>query len=179
MGQWKDTYNKVPRDVKIFFAKGIIVFVAWQILYYLLLRPTRVPDQALNNITAIATAKALSFFYPSAYALLAGVKVFIIIEGKKVLGIADPCNALEIFVLYTAFLFCYPARNKRRWLFTITGIPVIFIMNIFRCCLLTWLNMKHRGWFDISHHYIFTSAMYLLVFYLWMLYSKTDTVKNA
>ena len=173
-GKWKDAYNKVPRDVKKFLARGLIVFITWQLLYYLLLKPSRIPDQALDNITALTTAKVLSFFYPGAFAVLNGLKTVIVIGGKKALGIADPCNGLEIFVLYIAFLFCYPSNNRRRSLFILIGLPVIFIMNIVRCCLLTWLNIKHNGWFDISHHYIFTSAMYLLVFYLWTLFSKKE-----
>jgi exosortase family protein XrtF len=178
-GRWKDILKGIPRDVKRFLLKGLCIFIAWQLLYYLLLKPARVPDHFLDNITAIATAKVVSIFYPGAYAWLNGIKALIVINGKKALGISDPCNALEIYVLYIAFLFCYPAANKRRFQFVLIGIPAIFVMNVVRCCLLTWLNEEHRGWFDISHHYLFTTIMYLLVFYLWLLFSKKNSGSAA
>jgi len=170
--KWKEAYGRVPGEIKGFLIKGLLIFIAWQLLYNLVLKPTRIPDQALNDITAIATAKIISLFHANTHTWLNNVKVLIVMDGKKALGITDPCNGLEIYVLYIAFLFCYPGDNKRRFLYTAIGIPIIFVANVTRCCLLTWLNLKHRGWFDVSHHYIFTSAMYLLVFYLWQLYSK-------
>ena len=177
-GQWKEAYSKVPRDIKIFLVRGLIIFIIWQALYYLLLKPAGVPDHFLDDITARVTAKAVSVFYPGAYSLLHKGKMLIVINGRKALGISDPCNALEIYVLYIAFLFCYPAKNKRRFIFLLAGLPAIFLLNVVRCCMLTWLNMEHRGWFDISHHYIFTTAMYLFVFYLWQLFSKKN-INNA
>ena len=171
-GKWKKAFNRVPGEIRVFLVKGLLAFIAWQLLYNLVLRPARIPDQALNDVTAVVTARVISIFHTDTHTWLKGAKVLILIDGKKALGITDPCNGLEIYVLYIAFLFCYPGNNKKRFLYTAIGVPVIFVANIIRCCLLTWLNLKHRGWFDISHHYIFTSAMYLLVFYLWQLYSK-------
>jgi exosortase/archaeosortase family protein len=143
-----------------------------QILYHACLLKIGIPDHYLTNITAIGTCKILSIFYPGTSVLLNYFKAIILINGEKVIGIADVCNALEIFVLYIAFLICYPSQNKRRIKFLLIGIPCIYAANIIRCSVIAWLNIEHRGWVEISHHYIFNTLVYCLVFYLWVLFSK-------
>jgi len=162
----------MPPAIRTFLIKGLVFFIAWELLYSFVLAPARIPDRVLTNITGIVTADIVSLFYHHVDTILNLKKVILLIDGAKIIGIADPCNALEIFVLYIAFLFCYPASYKLRLTFTAIGIPVIFVANIVRCCLLVWLNISHKGWVDISHHYIFTTVVYLMVFYLWMLFSQ-------
>ena len=99
---------------------------------------------------------------------------FIYKNGYRVVAIGDPCNALEIFVLYIAFLFCFPGTAKRRLAFLAVGLPCIHIFNAIRIALISWMNISHPGWVDISHHYIFTTVMYLLVFGAWVLYTRKD-----
>ena len=162
----------IPKPIRLFLLKSVIVFTAWQLLYSLVLAPIRIPDNFLTNITAASTAKIMSIFYGHIDAALNAFKVILRLNGKKVIGIADPCNALEIYVLYLGFLICYPASARLRVIFIAIGLPAIFVANVVRCCLLVWLNIAHRGWVDIAHHYIFTALVYLIVFYLWMIYSK-------
>ena len=176
MEQIKTFYNKIPSLIKSFLLKAFLIFIAWQLLYRIVLEPKRIPDRSLTNITAFATSELISVFYDHVsvvYAESNAVQSAVIsINGSRILGIGDPCNALEIFVLYIAFLFCFPGTARRRWLFIAGGLPYIFIINTIRCALLVWLNITHKGWVDISHHYIFTTVVYMLVFYLWVLYSK-------
>ena len=178
-GQWKERYDRVPRDIRLFLVRGLIVFVAWQLLYNLLLAPAHTPDRQLTDVTAYVTMKIANAVYGHAEMYGHPDRAVITLYGKKILGIADPCNALEIYVLYVAFLFCYPAPDKRRLIFVLAGVPLIFMLNVVRCSLLLWLNLKHRGWFNISHHYIFNTVVYLLVFYLWIQFSKKTTAHDT
>jgi exosortase/archaeosortase family protein len=104
--------------------------------------------------------------------LITSRSAIINIDKAKIIGIADPCNALDIYVLYIAFLLCFKGMWKRKATFILLGVPYIFLLNIVRCAVIAWLNINYRGWVEISHHYIFTSALYLLVFHLWVLYTK-------
>lgn len=173
----KTLYNKVPPLVRSFLLKAALIFIVWQLLYNFVLDPIRIPDRQLTNATAYSTAKLMSVFYDSVGAVYthdnATASAIITINGRGVLGILDPCNGLDIYVLFISFLFCFPGTAKRRALFILLGLPYIYIINTIRCALIGWLNIAHRGWVDISHHYIFTAAVYLLVFYLWMEYTKT------
>jgi exosortase/archaeosortase family protein len=169
----KKLYINTPAPVKSFLLKGIIAFVAWQLAYHFLMQPRRVPDRFFTDITTIGTVKLLSFFYQHVQGEYGIFKDIVWINNQRVIGIADPCNALELYALYIGFLCCFPATWKRRLIFTAIGVPVIFVANAIRCAVITWLNIKHPTWVDISHHYIFTTLMYLLVFYGWFLFSKS------
>ncbi len=172
----KALYDRIPRLVKIFLLRATIIFVAWQLLYHFVLDPTRFPDKILTNITCFSTSEMLSLFYNNVVAFyihnidlrFAAIRI----NGKVAIAIADPCNALEIYVLYVAFLFCFPGNLKRRLAFIMLGLPIIYIINTIRCVLIAWLNLYHPAWSDFSHHYVFTTAVYLIVFYIWVLYSK-------
>lgn len=179
MSNIKEIYNKVPPQVRSFLLKALVIFVAWQLLYSFVLAPIRVPDRQLTNITAYSTAKLLSVFYNNVAAIYSHSNTvrsaIITINGRGMLGILDPCNGLDIYVLYIAFLFCFPGTMRRRLTFILAGIPYIYIINTIRCALIGWLNIAHRGWVDISHHYIFTAAVYLLVFYFWIIYTNAKS----
>ncbi|MBC7554890.1 MAG: archaeosortase/exosortase family protein [Taibaiella sp.] len=162
--------------IKFFILRAFAIFITWQVLYNFILLPARIPDRFLTNITAFSTSKLLSVFYYNVehvYALTNSTRLALIkINGAKIIGVADPCNALDIYVLYVSFLFCFPGNWKRRLLFIALGVPYIFALNTVRCVMIAWLNMNYRGWVEISHHYIFTTALYLLVFHVWALYTK-------
>ncbi len=96
----------------------------------------------------------------------------ILVNMHPVIRILNSCNALDIYVLYIAFLFCFPATLRRRLLYIAYGVPYIFILNIGRCVGIAWLNMHHRGLVEITHHYVFTTLLYLMVFYLWVLFTQ-------
>jgi len=168
----RQKYTRIPKPIRIFLVRAVIVFILWQLLYHLFLQPIRVPDSFLTDITTMATVKVLSLFYSDVSSVLGHFKAIITIGGRRIIGIADPCNALELYVLYISFLFCYPNTTKKRFIFLLIGLPAIFVLNIIRCVTITWLNISHKGWVDISHHYIFTAIMYLLIFYSWVLYTK-------
>jgi exosortase/archaeosortase family protein len=116
----------------------------------------------------------LSWFYHPVGLVNEGFKVGITIGGERIIGIAAPCNALEIYVLYLAFLICFPAGNRRRLIFAAIGVPTIYWINVVRCALMAWINIGHRNWFEISHHYVFTTLVYLIVFGLWVLFTRKE-----
>ena len=169
----KNIFLQIPAGVRSFLIKAIAVFIGWQLLYRLLLTRINQPDFFLTNSTAWGTSSVLKMFYRNVDMIPDNFKAIILINGQKVIGIANPCNALEIFVLYFAFLYCDPAPNKNKWRFAFVGIPAIYLANIIRCTIITWLNISHRGWVDISHHYIFTTLVYLLFFSLWIKFTKS------
>ena len=86
--------------------------------------------------------------------------------------VADPCNALELYVLYLGFLFSFPASLKRVLLFSIVGIVVIYSANIIRLAALASMNIHRIKAIDMAHHYVFKLIVYGLIFGLWVLFTK-------
>lgn len=176
----KELYNNIPNLVRSFLIKALVILVVWKLLYGFVLEPARIPDKFLVNITGYSTQILLSFFYKNVsvdYITSIDIQSAIVnIDGKKVIGIADPCNGLDVYVLFLSFLYCFPGSWKKRGLYVIIGLPYIYIINTIRCGLIAWLNISHKGWVDISHHYLFTAAVYILVFLVWMRYTKNTVV---
>src|ERR1700754_1191957 len=110
----------IPRQILVFLIKALILFVAWKGLYLIVLKPRRTLDGPLTHFTGFTTMKALNLFsgdirYTARDAVdsaqgEAGMvyfpDVYIYRNGEKTLSIGDPCNALEVMVLYAGFLFC-------------------------------------------------------------------------
>lgn len=178
MGQMKETFSSIPAFVKTFLTRALVLFILWKLLYQLVLYPTRFPDQQLTRATASSTSFLFKHLLGENDIELKderrneSSRTIVYISGKKVIGIADGCNGLELYVLYIGFLYCVPLGIKKQLLFTAIGIVLIFITNSFRCFGLVWLFRNQYSIADFAHHYIFKMAIYGLVFYLWVLYSK-------
>ena len=180
----KDLISQIPVEIRYFFKNALIIFIVWSLLYNLVLFPLRIPDRQLTNVTARTTAflyhifinekTQVSFKEKSSGDLL---YTTIYLDNKAVISIADPCNALGLYVLYISILFCFKAPLKRKIIFSIAGSAVIFILNGLRCFLLTWLYIKKSQFFSFAHHYLFLISIYLVIFFMWTLFIKK--LKNA
>jgi exosortase/archaeosortase family protein len=180
IGEIKKSYQSIPAEVKIFLKRALLVFIIWKLIYGFILFPLKFPDKQLTEFTAYGTAKMVGVFYPNwnfsfkeeVDPILKNYFVKIYANQKPIVGIADPCNALELYVLYIGFLICLPTTVKRFIVFTIVGIALISILNILRCGGIALLNIHNNHVSEIAHHYVFKIIMYGLIFYGWILYSK-------
>lgn len=172
---------QIPRSVKLFCFKIILLFVLWEITYTTVLFPSRIPDSQLSTFTAFGTAKILSFFYQEydfEFRLIEegepkNFKETVFVNNQKLIGIADGCNALELQVLYLGILFCMQKINRKTFWYCLIGLPLISCCNILRCCIIGWLNInKHLDLSVFAHHYLFKSLMYGFIFIAWVSYSN-------
>ena len=171
-------FPKLNREMKMFLLKLIIFIVSWEGLYVFLLKPKRIPDSLLTKWLTIAVTWALNFFLqlsPSATWIKDPVNDACLVQnhGKTILMIFDDCNGLDLFIIYLAFILLLPYPFKRKIIFSLGGLLAIFIGNIIRCASLYLVYVHFRGMFDFNHHYVFTIIMYLIIFYGWVLYTKT------
>jgi exosortase/archaeosortase family protein len=175
----------VPRMVRSFFIKAILVFIAWKLLYLLWLMPKGILDTPLTHLVGAGTVATLNVFGGGGFTGVPGWEtqqvdggqvsgsVVDIYDGKEnTLRIANACNGLELMVLYGAFLFCYPGSAGKRWRFLALGIGLILLMNIVRCALLVWIFLRYRAYLDFSHHFFFTFLVYACIFLLWWRYTQ-------
>lgn len=171
--------RQMPAEIRIFLTRALILFIAWKLLYHLVLFPARVPDQQLTRFTANGAA----FLYTN----LMGEKMLTTEErhdavgnpyvavystNKKLIAIADSCNGLELIVLFVGFLFCFPKDYKRQVPYMLAGTVLIIVCNLFRCYGLTWMYIHDFSLADFFHKYLFKMAIYGMIFAIWMKYSK-------
>lgn len=170
LAKLKSRYLGLPLNARIFLKRGIVLLVGWLLLYNLILKPIDIPDRQFTFLAQYCTAKILSLFYNDVQ--LAAPHIFI--GGRDIVVITNPCNGLELFVLYIGFLLCIPASRKRFWAFAIGGTIVIFVINILRCMGLAIMSYNHSTLTDFAHHYAFKLIVYAVTFLGWMLYSKKE-----
>ena len=182
--------DQIPYAVRTFLLKGLLLFVAWKLIYLLFLLPSRVLDRPLTRFTAISAAKTLNYFsHSSGYTTQDEIDEYdadgyhetqyvtsIFYENEKSLSVADVCNALELLILYLGFIICFPAGLKRKVSFGILGILLICLVNILRCAGLAWIFIYYPDYGDFSHHYVFTFIVYVCIFLLWFWFSKKPSV---
>jgi len=93
-------------------------------------------------------------------------------NGEKTLKVADPCNGLELMVLYGGFIFCFPGVLQRKAGFLLAGWALILLLNILRCMLLVLIFVYYRKYLDFSHHFVFTFIVYMAIFWLWYRFTR-------
>lgn len=176
----------IPKPILIFIGKGLLLFVLWKLLYLLWLEPRRTLDDPLTTAVGVVTVQSLNLFSGSAHYTVekvpdtasadvggAIVKAMLIYRnGERTLKIADPCNGLELMVLYAGFLLCFPGTVKRKAGFLLAGWALIGVLNIIRCMLLVLIFVYYRKYLDFSHHFVFTLIVYSVIFWLWHLFTK-------
>jgi len=181
----KETYRNIPSEVKQFLKRVLLLFIGWKLLYGFLLYPSRIPDRQLTHFTSKSTEQVLTWVYPlknfrtveicassSTEDKLHSCMDDVMIGRHTAVGIADPCNGLELIVLYAGFLLCIPGSVTRMITYSVTGIVMICACNILRCAGIALMNIHHHRLTDIAHHYVFKLVVYGLIFFLWVAYSR-------
>ncbi len=192
-GTYPDKWNKVPVAVKKFILRAVIILVAWKILYLVFLLPSRVVDKPLSHAVAGGAAWTLNKFTHSTnysdksedgkvitdYGLTTMPLDNIYFRDDNVVSIEDPCNGLELFVLYAGFIICMPALIQRKVIFIVGGILLIHVINVLRCAGITYVTLYYPGNADFAHHYVFTFIVYAFIMGLWLIFSKKLNLVNA
>lgn len=91
---------------------------------------------------------------------------------KHLLNVGHECNALEVFVIFTGFVVCFPSSLKSKVLFIPMGILIIYMLNILRILLLTLMAHYTPEYIDFNHKYTFNIIIHGVVFFLWHYWSK-------
>ncbi len=100
------------------------------------------------------------------------------IDGKEILQVMEPCNGVNIIILFAAFVFAYGGEPKRMFVFIVSGIAVIHIFNIIRIALLAVVQMHYPSQMYFFHKYAFTGIIYLVIVILWVLWVNKFSKKN-
>ena len=177
----KKYFQEIPASVRKFLITSLILFSIWKVTYHLYLKPTRLIDIPLTVQTAKNTQQLLAIIYPNFNFTIEQKMpkekidffgVYIMKDSKRIVGIFDPCNALEVFVIYIGFIICLPSNFKRMALYIFIGILSLYGLNILRCSVLGILNFNRSNYVDFAHHYLFTMVIYVGIFLGWASYIK-------
>ena len=186
--QIKTTWQSIPDEVQIFLKRALLIFIVWKIMYNGFLFNGRIIDKPITDWSTGGARQVMQLFYPNSklnineecnpFIELDNQIIcvdFLYFNNKKILSVADFCNALELYVLYIGFLFAFPMdgkKIKRIILFLLSGVLLIYIANIIRLAALASMNLHRMKAVDMAHHYVFKMIVYALIFGLWVLFTK-------
>lgn len=188
-----DKWHKIPFAVKEFLLKGLLVLIIWKVIYLVFLFPGRVIDSPVTHAVGVLTANGLNWATHSndywtkselaneTDAVLNDKKVIqqsVYFHNKKLVGIYDACNALELFVLYAGFIVCMSASLKRKFIFIAGGIAFIFMVNILRCVGVSYIVQYYPQQADFVHHYVFVFIVYASIIAMWLIFVSNLKVKG-
>ena len=149
--------------LKTFAIKAVVTFVVWMILYHGVI----VPDGRLNRVLTDGVISGTMFGLSTLGYDTGSDGDVILIDREPVVLVADNCNGLELFALYTGFLLCFPGSWKYKVVFIPFGITLIYIVNVSREIVLA-LNYKFfQATFDFNHKYTYVFVVYFFVFAIW------------
>lgn len=87
--------------------------------------------------------------------------------------IGDPCNGFELYYVCTAFILAIPGISwKRKCLFSVLGIFILFAVNVIRVSALFYIAKSHPEWFETFHKTVFQLGVYVIMFIIWVIYLK-------
>ena len=85
-------------------------------------------------------------------------------------------------IVFVAFLVAFGGQRKKLSWFLPAGMVIIHLSNIARIALLYFVAVGYQHYFYYVHKYVFTAAIYVIVFLLWVIWvvkingkSKTAT----
>jgi exosortase family protein XrtF len=89
---------------------------------------------------------------------------------KYTLRIIEGCNAVSVIILFVSFVIAFSGKIKTTILFILSGIVVIYLLNVIRIALLTVLLFHFPEKEHILHGVLFPLIIYGTVFLLWVIW---------
>ncbi|MEO8069313.1 MAG: hypothetical protein ABI599_16565 [Flavobacteriales bacterium] len=156
-----------------FLFVGLVLFVAWLLLYYLVVHPAVWVDRAvIGNLISVSglLLKVLGFELlpepdPEHYRTIG-------VQGGHPLWIGDPCNGVMVMAVFAVFIVAYPGSWKQRSWFLLAGLLSIHLINAVRVATLSIIVTYNYEWLTFNHDYVFYLVVYGWVFLLWWLWVK-------
>lgn len=92
--------------------------------------------------------------------------------GYKIVSVYEGCNGINVAVVFVSFIFAFGHLRKMVVWFTLLGFLLIYLANITRISLLFIVAQELPDYFYLTHKYLFTASIYLIVFGLWIWWVK-------
>ena len=149
-----------------FILKALGIFVIWYIVYELWLLPKGDLDEWLSlNIVAVGDGIIQLFGYETWT-----MHRIIGIGENAGIELVDGCTGISAIGLFLGFILAYPGDWKKRISFSLLGIGVIYLVNIFRIVVLVITQEEWLKFFDFTHDYSTTTIFYIVIFVMWIIW---------
>jgi exosortase family protein XrtF len=168
---WKE-FKPAFRFLFIFlglYLAGNIVYGLWIESY------DDLPDPATWEVTR-ETSNVLNQlgYHTTAAKNTQGPTAFLSDDVKIILTTYEGCNGINVMIVFVAFLAAFGGSLKKLSWFLPAGMVLIHVSNLGRIVLLYFVAVGYHHYFYYVHKYVFTAAIYVIVFVLWILWVKIN-----
>lgn len=155
-----------------FLLLSFLLYGVWLLAYEFLLKPNGLLDHLITeNISYfICLGLDLCGFTPhfSIAEKVGETFIFLNTSTFPLIRVGASCNGLELLVLFSIFIICYPGNFKSKLWFIPAGCLIIHAVNVIRNFILTLMAEAKSPYFELFHRYIFIFLVYGIIFLLWM-----------
>ena len=157
-----------------FFAKAILAYFVWFILYEnWLMKVGSLDNLVIGNLVYFTDIFLKGIGYETfVYDHIIGI------QGSHGVFIGTPCNGLDLMALFAGFVIIFKGRIIDKVWFICLGLIIIHFLNLIRVISLTIIAKTSPDFLDFNHKYTFTIALYLLVFVGWMIWVGKFSIKK-
>jgi exosortase family protein XrtF len=149
---------------------AVLLYCLWHFGYEMYLAKETRFDWILNRVLGMQTATWFTVF--GAYdARVVNYSIYphlMYLNGLPIISIDTPCNGLPMMYLFLSFIVVYPGPWKRKLAFILTGVAIIYILNLFRIIALSYISIYMKDYFYFNHKYAFQIIVYTVIILLWM-----------
>lgn len=98
--------------------------------------------------------------------------IAITLNGDIIVNVYEGCNAINVSILFVAFIIAYKGKLSRVIVFSLVGLISIYIFNLFRVSGLFLVAKFFPDHLYLMHKFFFTGVIYAFVFFLWFVWVK-------
>lgn len=103
----------------------------------------------------------------------------ILYNKKAIVSVYEGCNGLNVMIIFLAFLVSLgPYRKSLIW-FSVIGLLIVHLSNIFRIGFLFLVTIYLPDFLYFTHKYLFTAMIYAIVFVMWIFWVKKYSKKPS
>lgn len=96
----------------------------------------------------------------------------LVYNNQAVARIVEGCNAVSVMILFVSFVLAFARKAVPTIVFSITGILLIHILNVFRIIIIGLLIYYYPEYTHLTHGVLFPLVIYGFVFVLWVFWVK-------
>ncbi|MGD8427824.1 MAG: archaeosortase/exosortase family protein [Balneolaceae bacterium] len=152
----------------ILLLKVLGIYLGWYLAYELWLLPNGSLDYWLTTNIVSVSAGILQAFGYKIYAIgrLVGL------DQSAGVYLADGCIGISAIGLFAGFALVFPGRWVPRIAFIVTGIGMLYLVNIVRIVTLAIVQVDWPGMFRIACNYSAAPVFYITVFVMCIVWVK-------
>ncbi len=150
------------------------IYVAWILLYYLVIKDYTAIDESLNYSIAVFGQWIFDLFGVIADIEIESDHIILTVDPQMRIGvwIGDECNGFKLWAVFAILIGILPGNKKSKLWFIPLGILLIYLINVLRIVCLLLIYDSYPAALDFNHKYTYVIIVYGMIFYLWWWWAK-------